>query len=424
MTIPSEPKIITGWRLSPLRLAFFASMAKYSLQKKKYPLFSWAPLQLIRNRKMLAITKAVKLANQYYVAINRVPHWPSKAFDQRIANGGFNIHAVGTPKNKQVDSVILAITRKCPYNCTHCYEKSNLSENESVPIEMWMAVIQKIQQKGASIIVLSGGEPILRFEGLLAVLEACDQSLSDFHLHTSGHGMTQEKAMALKNAGLQAAGISLDDFRPARHDSFRGYQGAYREAVHAIACFLQAGIYPYINVCLHKDLIQEGGLWRLFQLAKELRVGTINLLEPKSCGGYASNNADILFSDEDRITVTDFFLEANRNKHYRDYPLVSYMSYFERPHRFGCLMGGLSHFYINSLGDVVPCVYLPVSFGNILEEDFSTIFKKMRQAVPFPLKKECSSVCLAKKMETKRGLDFSSPVPFEKIENAWQDLFI
>jgi MoaA/NifB/PqqE/SkfB family radical SAM enzyme len=419
----SEPKIIAGRRLSLLKWIFFASMAKYALQKKKYPLFSWTPIHLIRTRRSFAMTKVVKLANRYYAAIMRVPHWPSRAFDRMIANGGFNIHAAGTPQKKQADSVILAITRKCPYNCVHCYEKPNLSEKESVPIQKWIEVIQTIQQNGANIVVLSGGEPLLRLEGVLTILEACDQNLSDFHIHTTGFGMTQEKAMALKKSGLRAAGISIDDFRPERHDSFRGYRGAYREAVHAIECFRKAGIYPYMNVCLHKDLIFDGGLWRLLQLSKELRVGSINLLEPKPCGGFASSNADALFSDEDRSAATDFFLTANRHKHYRDYPLVIYMPYFERPHRLGCTMGGLSHFYINSLGDLAPCVYLPVSFGNILEEDFSAIFKKMRQAVPFPLKKECPTICLAKSIETNRGQSFSSPVPFETIEKAWQGLF-
>jgi MoaA/NifB/PqqE/SkfB family radical SAM enzyme len=200
-------------------------------------------------------------------------------------------------------------------------------------------------------------------------------------------------------------------------------RGAYREALHAITCFRRAGVFTYVNVCLRMDLIQGGGLWQFLRFAKDLKVGTINLLEPKSYGSYGYEAVAPLFSDEERITVTDFYQEANRNKKYRDYPLVSYMSYYERPHRFGCHMGGLSHFYINCLGDVEPCVYLPVSFGNILKEDFNTIFEKMRQAVPFRLKKECPSVCLAQKIKTERKKDSSFPVLYERIENDWQELF-
>lgn len=419
-----DPKVISGWRLFPLRLIFMASMLKYVFQRKKYPLFSWKPLKLVRRNKMLAVTKVVKLNHRYHAAVMRVPHWPSKVFDRMARNGGLNLGAAGTPEKKQIDSVILAITRKCLYNCKHCYEKPNLSVKESVPIQKWKNTIKQIQLKGVSIIVLSGGEPLLRFKEMVGLLEACDKSLSDFHIHTSGYGATLEKTTALKNAGLQAAGISLDDFDPVRHDSFRGHQGAYREALHAITCFRRAGVYTYMNVCLQKDLIQEGRLWRFFQFAKDLRVGSINLLEPKPYGGYRSEAVAPLFTDEERIAVTDFYQEANRNKKYKDYPLVSYMSYYERPDRFGCHMGGLSHFYINCLGDVEPCVYLPVSFGNILKEDFNTIFEKMRQSVPFPLKKECPSVCLAQRLEAIRIKDSSSPVPYERIERDWQELFI
>jgi MoaA/NifB/PqqE/SkfB family radical SAM enzyme len=419
-----EPKVIGGWRLFPLRLVFMASMLKYVLQRKKYPLFFWEPLKLIKSNKILALTKVVRQAHKYYAAVMRVPHWPSSVFDRMAGNGGLNLAAAGTPEKKQIDSVILAITRQCHYNCAHCYEKPNLSTQESVPVERWKHTITQIQRKGVSIIVLSGGEPLLRFEGLLELLEAGDKQLSDFHLHTSGCGMSMEKAAALKAAGLRAAGISLDDFDPERHDSFRGYEGAFQAAVHAITCFRRSGVFTYANVCLRKDLIENDGLRRFFELSKDLKVGTINLLEPKPCGSFVSQDISPLFSDDDRKEVTDFYQEANRSKRYRNYPLVSYMSYFERPHLFACQMGGLSHFYINSRGDVEPCVYLPVSFGNILKEDFDAIFEKMRKAVPFPLKKECPSVYLAGKMEAGGENDGSFPVPYERIVDDWQELFV
>lgn len=420
----SKPKVIAGWRLFPLRIIFLLSMFKYVFQRKKYPLFRWNSLQLLKSQKMLALTKVVKLAHHYYAAIMRVPHWPSKAFDHMAGSGGFDIRFSGTPKKEQIDVVILAITQKCQYMCMHCYERENLSEEETVPIDKWKDIVKQLQNKGVSIFCLSGGEPFLRFEGLMALLESGDKRLSDFHIHTSGHGATLEKALALKKAGLQAAGISLDDYNPERHDAFRGYKGAYRDAVQAIKCFRQVGVYTYTNVCLRKDLIKEQGLWRYFQLAKDLNVGTINLLEPKPCGGLTSKDVDSLFSEEDRIQVTNFYREANQTKKYRDYPLVSYMSFLEKSTSFGCLMGGLSHFYINSRGDVEPCVYLPVSFGNIMEEEFSAIMERMRQAVPFPFKGECPAMCLAEKVEIAKIQGSSYPVPFERIESDWQKLFI
>ena len=372
---------------------------------------------------MLPMSKLVKFANRYYTGILGVPHWPSMAFDHMVAKGGLNMTASGTPLKSQIDSVILAITQRCTYKCKHCYEYQNLAEEDSVPIERWKEVIKELQKIGVSIIVFSGGEPMLRYSGVMELLESGDQSLSDFHIHTSGYGLTSEKAFALKKGGIDSAGIGLDDFDPDRHDKFRGYQGAYKEAIQAIEHCHQAGIFTYTNVCLRKELVSSGNLWKYSRVMKDLNVGAILLLEPTPYGGYFFEDVDSLFSEEDKKVVTEFFFESNKNRKFKNFPYVSYMAYFESADRFGCLMGGLSHLSINSLGDVQPCVFLPVSFGNIMKEDFLEIFKRMKRAVPGPLHKECPAITLAEEIRGKKNQAKFLPIPYVEIENEWQRIF-
>jgi MoaA/NifB/PqqE/SkfB family radical SAM enzyme len=340
-----------------------------------------------------------------------------------VANGGLNIMAAGTPLKSQVDIAILAITRKCSYDCKHCYEHFNLAETDSVPIERWKEVIKDLQKMGTSIITLSGGEPMLRYKGLKELLESADKNLSEFHIYTSGHRVDQEKALALKDAGLKAAAIGLDDVNPDRHDELRGYKGSYKEAIQAIKYFYEADVFTYLNLCLTKDLVRSGELWKYYELAKDLKAGGIRLLEPRPCGGYLSHKADNLFSENDRKVTTEFFLKSNRAKKYKDYPFVSYQAYLEDPSRLGCLMGGHTHFHIDSLGNVEPCVFLPISFGNIMEEDFSDIFKKMRKAIPHPLHKQCPGVSLAEKIKMKKNNGIPLPIPYREMEKEWQQMF-
>lgn len=422
-------KFYSGWRLAIFKLRFGISLVKYLIQRKKYPLFSFKFLKLFKRDRLLELHKIPKLGRHYYNAILRIPRWPSKAYDQMVAGGGLNLHASGTPQKKQIDSVILAITRRCKYNCKYCYESPHLSEEESVSIERWKEVIRELQKIGVSVIVLSGGEPMLRFESLLEILEAADPDLSDFHVHTSGYGVNRERAMALKAMGLTAAGIALEDFNPRRHDRYKGYDGAHRKALQAIKYFREAGVFPYVNLCLRKDLIRPGALWKYFDYVKNLdhSVGVISLLEPKPCGRYipGNGNSSDLLSAEERKMVTEFFIEANRSKKYKDYPYIAYMQYFEKPERFGCLMGGLSHFYINSSGDIQPCVFLPVSFGNIMEENFLDIFKRMREAVPVPLHHRlCPAVTLPGKINSKRKRKREKQVRYEEIREEWQQIFL
>lgn len=421
--IEKNPQFLTGWKLALFKMKYAISLEKYLFHRKRYPLFSLKLMNAYRKINKLDLPKITKFNHHYYTAILRVPHWPSKAYDSMVARGGLNLMASGTSMKTQLDCAILGVSQRCVYHCEHCYDYFNLSGSDSVPVEKWRDVIKEFQKKGVSIIVFSGGEPMLRFEELLVLLESSEKNLSDFHIHTSGYGVTAKKARALQVAGLRAAGISLDHFRQERHDAFRGCPGAWQDALQAVQCFRESGIFPYLNVCLTKNLVRSRGLWELLKLAKDLKVGIMNLLEPRPCGRYMAADGDELFSDEERTAAVDFFKKANRSEKYKDYPFVSYIHYYEQPEYFGCLMGGLSHLYIDSQGDVQPCVFLPVSFGNILKEDFQDIYKKMKNATPGPLYDQCPSISLSKTISTKKDQGSPLPIPYKEIEGEWKEMF-
>jgi MoaA/NifB/PqqE/SkfB family radical SAM enzyme len=96
-------------------------------------------------------------------------------------------------------------------------------------------------------------------------IKIADHSRSDFHLHTSGSGVTREIAERLKMAGLHAAGVGLDDCDPDRNDKLRGFTGAHEQAVRAIRCFQEAGIFTYVNTCLTKELANSGELLKYLE---------------------------------------------------------------------------------------------------------------------------------------------------------------
>jgi MoaA/NifB/PqqE/SkfB family radical SAM enzyme len=56
----------------------------------------------------------------------------------------------------------------------------------------------------------------------------------------------------------------------------------------------------------------------------------------------------------------------------------------EDQEHFGCTAGGTDRFYINAKGDVQPCEFLNISFGNIKEENFETIYNRMRKVYETP----------------------------------------
>jgi MoaA/NifB/PqqE/SkfB family radical SAM enzyme len=416
-----------GWTLAYHRLRFMFGWGRYLLHRRQFPLFRIFPYKAgaLYTAKIvhdIGIQKLVQFGDKYFSSLT-LPHHPSTAFDRMLGNGGLNVGAAGTALKPQIDTLLMAVTRECDLHCQHCYERHNIGHGNEIPLERLKQIVAQAQNHGVSTLVFTGGEPMNRFEDLLDIVKSSDKNLSDIHVHTSGHGATVERVAALKEAGLTSAAVGLESPDRASHDRLRGYDGAFDEAVQALSLFREAGILPYVNICATPELIRSGDLWRYAHLVRDLGVAFIQLLEPRPCGGYLNAPSDVLLSKDDHEQLVQFFKKINSQIQYRDYPIVHYVAYAESPTQRGCMMGGLSHMYIDSRGNVDPCVFLPVTFGNIMEEDFETIYARMRKAIPRPLRAECPSLQLHATLRRQQAEDAGMPVPFSLVEQEWRRMF-
>lgn len=407
--------------LAPQLLFCLSVLWKWAFGRGRYPLLFLSPrkggfLKTLALLDRLKMTKVIRVNRHYHFSLVE-PRWPSPAYDRMIAKGGLNLGAAGSKAKEQIDLAVLAVTRTCPYRCGHCYERYNLGSAEVVPATRWSELIGELQDIGVSVIALSGGEPLAALDRTLQILAEADKRRSDFHLYTSGCGATAEIVGRLVDAGLTAAGVGLDDFEPARHDRLRNRIGAFDEAARAVQLFSRAGILVYANACVTRDLVRDDGLWRFFEFLHTLGLGAVQLLEPKPCGGY-SGGVEASFGSEERAATRRFFETAQSDSRYRSYPAVYYPAYFEAPENLGCMMAGLSHLYIDSLGNVEPCVFLPVSFGNIRHEPFTPIYARMRRAVPRPLHRTCPALGLARSLGF--GPEKPLPLPHRSVSEEWR----
>lgn len=372
-------------------------------------------------RKKLLLYKLVRFNDQYY-STPTIPAFPSSAYDNMVSKGGLNFLSAGTKAKRQVDSVFLAITNKCNLKCAYCYERQNINNPKNIPIQKWQDVIRSLQKVGVNVFILTGGEPLLEFDKLIAILKSANQDESDFHLHTSGYSVTEEKVRALKEAGLKAVAVGLDDFDEFRYDKIRG-KGSFYDAVKALQLFNQVGIMTYVNFCVRKEMLIDDRLFQYYDFVKKLNVSMIQLLEPRPCGGYLNNGFHAWLDDNDREKLTKFTYNGNRKKSFKNHPLVYYVAHIEGKNQLGCHMGGLSHFYIDSLGNVCPCVFFPVKYGNLLEENIIDIYRRMRTNIPAPFHVDCPSLMLTKNIKeiylTKREL----PIPYSLIQKDINSLY-
>jgi len=124
--------------------------------------------------------------------------------------------------------VVWNLTKQCNLYCTHCYASA---DTETAPGELstreGKSLLDDLADYGAPVVLFSGGEPLVRDDLEELIAYAADRGLRPV-LSTNGTLLTEERAEALRDAGLQYAGVSVDGSLPERNDEFRGEGGRLR----------------------------------------------------------------------------------------------------------------------------------------------------------------------------------------------------
>lgn len=303
-----------------------------------------------------------------YIKINLyVPVFPSPAFFKACRK------VLVFNEKMPCISVLLSVTSACRYDCEHCYQK--LDKGKDVDIDLLCGAVKIIDKMGVAFFNIEGGEPFLVFDRLKKV---CDSiSVGEIWINSTGDGMTSEKLKQLKSAGVRGFMFSLHSPYPDKINEFMKNDKAWENLKNGIALCHQEGFEVAVNTCIIRDDYYNGNFEKIVELAKDLGVSIIQLIKPKPSGGWLGS-ADISFSGSDLIKIEASVHKYNNNRQYREYPFIAAQIIDEKSDMFGCTAGGTDRFYINAKGDLQPCEFLNISFGNIKDEEFEVMYKKMR----------------------------------------------
>jgi radical SAM protein with 4Fe4S-binding SPASM domain len=135
--------------------------------------------------------------------------------------------------------VIWNLTSRCNLSCHHCYARASAGSDELTPDEA-RKVIDDIARQHVFVLILSGGEPLLREDLCELITYARAQGIF-CALSTNGTLLGEKQIRSLQESGIGYVGISIDGTRQT-HDRFRGKAGAYEASLKAIRLCRQAGI--------------------------------------------------------------------------------------------------------------------------------------------------------------------------------------
>jgi len=148
--------------------------------------------------------------------------------------------------------VIWNLIRRCNLTCKHCYatsaDKDFAGELDYPEV---CNVMDDLKTFGVPVLILSGGEPLMRKDIFDISHRAKDMG---FYVGLSSNGtlITEDNIQRIADVGYDYVGISLDGIG-ANHDRFRRREGAYEEALRGIRLCHAAGIKVGLRFTLTQD---------------------------------------------------------------------------------------------------------------------------------------------------------------------------
>ena len=302
------------------------------------------------------------LGNRIFI---NTTYTPLKSYAYKTA---LNYFSNASRKIAQPLSVYVSVTNKCVFNCPYC---SNFGSAErDLEGNILFGLVNQIQDSGAACIGFTGGEPLLRND-LEQIIKAVDNR-SYTLVFTSGYSLDRKRALTLKTAGLSAVVISLDSHIAKEHNNGRNFEKAFDIAVSAIESSLDVGLYTAVSMVVSKEMLSSKKIYDFVSFVGALGAHEIRLLRPMPCGKLMKEDFEP-FEESDLSRLIALQHEINRNKYL---PTIMALPHIGSINNYGC-SAGRTHAYVTADGDVCPCDFVPLSFGNIMELPFSEIYKKM-----------------------------------------------
>ncbi len=366
IAVPNQasPIVISTREKNLLKISVLGQLLKICYKETGNPFSGLKFLKAVRKKYQAVfggefLKKVAKVDGRYYWRL-AAPGFPSLANTLNFRNEFMRIQANGSFYG--LGTLILSITNQCPLHCEHCYEWKNLNKKDSLSTNDFIQIVHQYQEYGTTQIIFSGGEPMLKINEICQILNAAKPG-TDFWMVSSGLGLSLERANRLKKAGLTGVIISLDHFNADEHDHFRGFEGAYEHAIQAVLHANQAQLVTAVSLCATRKFIQEDNFISYMELAKELGVSFVQLLEPKATGRYEGFDVEL---DADEIQKLEtWYLQYNGSTLYQDYPIVNYLGYHQR--KMGCFGAGDRFLYIDADGDAHACPFCGGKVANVLQ---------------------------------------------------------
>ncbi len=266
----------------------------------------------------------------------------------------------------------LSVTPQCPCKCIHCSaDRFITKEGKQLSTEELADVVDQSLDLGVCTLIFTGGEPMAR-KDLYDQIARVDKNLAHVMIFTCGAFLNDETIRKLKDAGLGSMNVSIDSDIESEHDEFRRRPGTFAQAFGAAKLARQAEIMIGVSTYATHDNVANGRLEHLLQMARDEGFHEITIFDCVPTGKFL-NRTDLRLGRKDIEQVR--LLAEKYNADNQAFGVTA-QAFANSPHGGGCF-GAFSQFYMTCFGDINPCDFNPISFGNVRDARLGDIWKKI-----------------------------------------------
>lgn len=278
------------------------------------------------------------------------------------------------------------ITKRCKMGCLHCRASASAAAYpDELSTRRCKQIIDEISFLGPCVLILSGGDPLLR-EDIFEIASYATSKKLRVVMAVNPDTLDRQKLMQIKKSGVKRISISLDGAEEKLHDTFRGVTGAFALAKKAMQLARRVGVEFQINTTVTSYNFQQ--IPQIMDLAVKMGANSFHpfFLVPT---GRGENLKDKELSPQQYEQIL-IYLSQNQEKFPLEIKVTCAPHYYRILHQQGKLLrkkegtdqmisgclGGVSFCFISNVGEVQPCGYLQVKAGDLTKKSFGEIWIK------------------------------------------------
>ncbi len=317
-----------------------------------------------------------------------------QAHDARLAKADFD---------RAPFTIAWEVTRACAFVCRHCRAEAQPRRHpDELTAEEAFNLIDQIKELGDPILVITGGDPMMRRDLYDILAYAVQKGLRTSLTPTTTRLASANALARVKDSGVRRVALSIDGPTAESHDAFRGFSGSFQIAQRIGRDVVAAGLSLQINTTVSRynlhllddmtQMVADLGAvqWSVFFLVPTGRGKVADMISAQEHERVfhwlydLSKRASFDIKSTAAPAYRRVVIEREREEGYPagvagEMPRTlagagyRYADGLDRPAQG--VNDGKGFCFVSHIGDVCPSGFLPLSAGNVRQQTVADIYR-------------------------------------------------